>query len=92
VPGDVRQLADHRVLRRVIRMKTTNAFGGDDHQNRTDADLDLDLSFETLTGDPLEVEGLPTASLLGTWGSVATFGSASCPASTAATAGSASCA
>ncbi|MEU0675215.1 thiocillin family RiPP [Streptomyces sp. NPDC006172] len=49
----------------------------------------LDLFAEDITND-LTAEVLDDAALLSTWGSIGTFGSATCPASTASTGGSAS--
>ncbi|MCX4731500.1 thiocillin family RiPP [Streptomyces sp. NBC_01363] len=49
----------------------------------------IDLFAEDIAGD-LTAEVLDDAALLGTWGSIGTFGSATCPASTASTGGSAS--
>ncbi|MEC4020250.1 thiocillin family RiPP [Streptomyces sp. H27-D2] len=49
----------------------------------------IDLFAEDMASD-LTAEVLDDAALLGTWGSIGTFGSATCPASTASTGGSAS--
>ncbi|MCX5588616.1 thiocillin family RiPP [Streptomyces erythrochromogenes] len=51
--------------------------------------INLDLFAEDITSE-LTAEVLDNAALLGTWGSIGTFGSATCPASTASTGGSAS--
>ncbi|WP_107090074.1 thiocillin family RiPP [Streptomyces sp. WM6372] len=49
----------------------------------------IDLFAEDISST-LTAEVLDDAALLGTWGSIGTFGSATCPASTASTGGSAS--
>lgn len=49
----------------------------------------LDLFAEDIAGE-LTAEVLDDSALLGTWGSIGTFGSATCPSSTASTGGSAS--
>ncbi|MBT2454184.1 thiocillin family RiPP [Streptomyces sp. ISL-86] len=49
----------------------------------------IDLFAEDISS-ALTAEVLDDAALLGTWGSIGTFGSATCPASTASTGGSAS--
>ncbi len=50
----------------------------------------FELFAEQVTSDDLTVEGLDDTALLGTWGSISTFTSASCPASSASSSSSAS--